>query len=619
MRNALKFLMAGSLVACAAFAQDNSSSVEGVLKELSKQQAKPAVAAPVATAPAAVTPAPAVVAPVAPAVEPAPVVVVAPPVAEVAVAAPVVAEDSSKGWKFWKKDPAPVEATPAVASVEATSPSPVSPVAGVADPGQPRPTDAATVAANPAEVQAMVEKSRDAYAGGEFEKAQAGFEKVAKLDPENVFARMYLRKLLERDARRTEVKAMKEVTADWTTGLTLRSYAISAEAAEKMELKDAKTATDVSAKFPEVDFPKGATAIYQPKLEKLFIRNTRENLAVVEEVLSAMDVSKTSSDVEQVEIEAKFVEVSEGTLEQLGFEWRSTGITPINTRIDGDNVTLPAGQYLFDDALRGGPGNATGMPFDRPGASTKKVSDRVGGTEDWTAFRMEDTFSAAPDSVRLSNGGDDPFDILITALDQSTGTDVLSAPRVVTKSGKKATIRVGQQHYYPETYEASATGGNIVHVKYADWGERLLGVELDVTPQIDGDQIELGLNPKILELQGWQSYEVAPADSAYTWYQYRLGLVFAHDPITASLPIFRKREIKTEVTIADGATMGMGGLINERVEKYEDKVPVLGSIPLVGRLFRNEGERAVKRNLMIFVTAKKVTPSGRIETARSFE
>jgi general secretion pathway protein D len=85
------------------------------------------------------------------------------------------------------------------------------------------------------------------------------------------------------------------------------------------------------------------------------------------------------------------------------------------------------------------------------------------------------------------------------------------------------------------------------------------------------------------------------------------------------LPIYKSRSLEAEVTIADGSTIGMGGLINEKIEAFTDKVPVLGSLPLVGRLFRNEGERAVKRNLLMFVTAKKVDPSGRISTTRSFE
>jgi type II secretory pathway component GspD/PulD (secretin) len=608
MKNTLKFLIAGTLVASLVTAQEKSASTDSVLKELGAYGKAP-VAEPVAVksvvpaatvkevAPVVAPVAVKAVVPVATVKEVAPVVV---PVAAIEVApAPVVTAasepvKSSKGWKFWKKDT--VEAAPVaeVAAVAATAP-----VAAVEAP------------ASAKEVDAMVEKSRDLYVGGEFEQAQKGFEAVVKKDPENMIARMYLRKLLERDARKVEVSGMKAVTGKWSSDLVLRSYPISGEAAGKMNMKDASGALDVSVKFPDVDFPKGASAIYQPKLEKLFVRNTRENLAVVEEILSAMDVAKVSSDVEQVEIEAKFVEVSEGTLEQLGFEWRTAG-QPLSV-VDG--VTVPAPQALFGAALRGGPIGQP-MPFTQ---SQLIGAGATGVAGDWTAFRMEDTFSSTAPNMLVQKSGSAPLDILISALDQSSGADMLSAPRVVTKSGKKATIRVGTIHYYPEAYEVAASGGNIVYTKYVDWKERLLGVELDVTPQIDGDQIELGLNPKLLELQGTQNYEVAPTDSAYTWYQYRIGLAFKHDAIVAKLPIFRKREIKTQITIADGSTVGMGGLINEKVEKYEDKVPVLGSIPLIGRLFRNEGERAVKRNLLMFVTAKKVDPSGRINTARSFE
>ena len=476
------------------------------------------------------------------------------------------------------------------------------------------------------DVDALIEDSRDLYVGGEFERAQAGFKQAVTLAPENRIARMYLRKLIERDHRMTEVAAMETVTGEWNTSLVIRSYPLSSDAVEKMGLEGIETASDVAMKFPEADFPKGASAVYQPAMEKVFVRNTRENLTIIEEVLDAMDVAKLSTDVDQVEIEAKFIEISEGTLEALGFEWRSTGEFggSIHTGIENKDVVIPNGQHLFDDALRGGPGNGQqpNIPFRRPsdlGAGSDSAGVQAGQLEDWTAFRFEDTFNRAADTVMIESAGSVPLDIIISALDQSTGADVLSAPRVVTKSGETAIIRVGQMHTYPEVYEPSASGGNIVHVKYEDWEEKLLGVELEVTPQVDGDQIELALNPKITELQGWQNYEVAPEDSAYTWYQYRIGLKFNHDRIQARLPIFRIREIETEVTIADGATMVMGGLVNERVEAYEDKVPFLGSLPLVGRLFRNEGERAVKRNLMMFVSAKKIEATGRVNTSRSFE
>jgi len=476
---------------------------------------------------------------------------------------------------------------------------------------EPLPTGAATVEAVIAEldVEAVVEESRALYVNGEFERAQAGFETVIKRKPENMIARMYLRKLLERDARCAEVSGMKAVDAAWCAGMVLRSYAVSGEAAEKMGLADADAITDITAKFPEVDFPKGANAVYQPRLEKLFVRNTRDNLLVLEEILEAMDVAKLSADVDQVEIETKFVEVSEGTLEELGFEWRNTG-TDIRL---SDGVVVDGSYHLFDDALRT-------VPFGQP--STLGAGSTA-GTGNWSAFQFENTFNTAAASMLFKKSGENgstPFDLLIQALDQSSGTDVLSAPRVVTKSGETATIRVGELHIYPEVYEVGASAGNIIHVKYEDWEERLLGIELEVTPQVDGDQIELALSPKVLELQGWQTYDVAPSNSAYTYVQEDIANFFDnHAAITARLPIFRKREIDTEVTIADGATIGMGGLINEKIEAFEDKVPLLGSLPLVGRLFRNEGERAIKRNLLMFVTAKKVEPTGRISSSRSFE
>jgi type II secretory pathway component HofQ len=76
------------------------------------------------------------------------------------------------------------------------------------------------------------------------------------------------------------------------------------------------------------------------------------------------------------------------------------------------------------------------------------------------------------------------------------------------------------------------------------------------------------------------------------------------------LPYFRIREIETEVTVHDGSTIGMGGLIYDKLETYRDKVPLLGSVPFLGRLFRSEGERSIKRNLIIFVTATQVDVNG---------
>jgi general secretion pathway protein D len=75
-------------------------------------------------------------------------------------------------------------------------------------------------------------------------------------------------------------------------------------------------------------------------------------------------------------------------------------------------------------------------------------------------------------------------------------------------------------------------------------------------------------------------------------------------------PIFSTRKVKTSVSIWDGSTVVLGGMMREDVQKVEDKVPLLGDIPLVGRLFRSDVDQHLKRNLVIFVTARLINPAG---------
>ncbi len=76
------------------------------------------------------------------------------------------------------------------------------------------------------------------------------------------------------------------------------------------------------------------------------------------------------------------------------------------------------------------------------------------------------------------------------------------------------------------------------------------------------------------------------------------------------MPIFSRRFVNTNPCIYDGHTIAIGGLISEEVQKVEDKVPVFGDLPLIGRFFRSNAESHVKKNLMVFVTAEKIDPTG---------
>ena len=130
-----------------------------------------------------------------------------------------------------------------------------------------------------------------------------------------------------------------------------------------------------------------------------------------------------------------------------------------------------------------------------------------------------------------------------------------------------------------------------------------MGVELSVTPNVENDDtISLILEPRVTEFEGFVEYggPSVALESGTT----------VVVPAGFYQPIFSTREISTEVTIFDGATVVMGGLTRDEVKTVDDKIPVLGDIPGIGRLFRSQGEARQKRNLLIFVTANLVSPGG---------
>lgn len=137
-----------------------------------------------------------------------------------------------------------------------------------------------------------------------------------------------------------------------------------------------------------------------------------------------------------------------------------------------------------------------------------------------------------------------------------------------------------------------------------EFATRNVGVELKVTPMVEEDDYSISrdLNPKVTEFDGFVEYG-GPRMAIS-------GSTTVTVPSGFYQPVFSVRDNSTKVTIWDGATLIMGGLTREEVKKVNDKVPVLGEIPLLGRIFRSKGESAQKRNLLIFVTANPVSPGG---------
>jgi general secretion pathway protein D len=137
-----------------------------------------------------------------------------------------------------------------------------------------------------------------------------------------------------------------------------------------------------------------------------------------------------------------------------------------------------------------------------------------------------------------------------------------------------------------------------------------IGVRMEVDPVVgpDGYTIDLTLAPEVNEFEGFINYG-SPIQTAST--------DAVGNPTTIVLtenripqPVFSTRKVSTSVSVWDGQTVAMGGLIREDVQDVEDKVPLLGDIPIIGRLFQTKAEDHFKRNLTVFVTAKLIDPSG---------
>jgi general secretion pathway protein D len=134
------------------------------------------------------------------------------------------------------------------------------------------------------------------------------------------------------------------------------------------------------------------------------------------------------------------------------------------------------------------------------------------------------------------------------------------------------------------------------------------GPTLDVIPTVsaDGFSVQMVLIPSIMTFVGYDNpgpfATILEASSS-------LGVAA---PVTAVLPLphFTIRQVTTSVNVWDGQTVVLGGLISENVAKMKDEVPILGDLPIVGRLFRNEINQTLKKNLLIFVTPTIIDPAG---------
>jgi len=367
---------------------------------------------------------------------------------------------------------------------------------------------------------------------------------------------------------------------------------------EEVAIKNFLTRSGVAFELP-------ATLSYDGT--NLIVYQSRKNLDRVKNII------RRYSDIKQVHIEAKFMEVEQKILNELGVNWslaptlNAAGTGPLDPA-----ATVRAGTNLRSINSVFASNNATvrqlnvtgNLPIPQP------APNFPGG------INLGNTNNSYSGTVGII--GAETLAVAIRAIEENAGSDLMSSPSLTVLDGKTAVIKVAQLLRYPQAYgdtqsnvgtaSTTGTGGSSTSVAITagtpqDFTIQEVGVTLEVTPTVAADDsIALNLKPKVTEFEGFVEYGGTSIAIS--------GAVTVSVPSGFFQPIFSTREVTTDVTVFDGATVVIGGLTREEVKTVDDKVPVLGSIPLIGAAFRSSGKTIQKKSLMVFVTANLVSPGG---------
>ncbi len=339
-----------------------------------------------------------------------------------------------------------------------------------------------------------------------------------------------------------------------------------------------------------VQWPEGSFIKHVPAIGKLMVANTENNLAIFEEKLAVLNVVPS-----QIEIETRFVEVQQTDLNSFGIEWGLTDDWEIAYQTDS---TLPlTGRPRLIGRRNMGP---TERGFTRGNRFLRDMPVGTGGS-----VQPDEILSLA---AVLTNP---EVSMILHAIEQKGNADLLSAPKVTTKSGAEATIKVVTEYIYPTEFTVTpitattaagvaAVAGGIVEP--GAFETREVGVILSVMPEVspEGQMINLTMTPEVVTEPIWRNYGSVYTDASGNT-----------QTLNMEQPFFHTRTVTTQISIYNGATVVMGGMITEHRNEVDDRIPILGDIPLLGRLFRSRYDRSEKRNLLIFVTARLVDPAGK--------
>jgi general secretion pathway protein D len=387
-----------------------------------------------------------------------------------------------------------------------------------------------------------------------------------------------------------------------------------------------------------VSFPDGAQASFNGTSSTLFVLNTAMNHDLIQQVVD--NIAQTEP--VQVVIRVTMIKILEKELNELSFDWQFGNIEAGNT-----------GQFFLGGGTVGNGGAINDMRLALPNNNPVTAGNRSGTQaiplDGIDALIQKNTsgFGEIPQrapgilSVFATNLGFGQAEMMMRGLGQKKSTDFMTRPAVITRSGQTARVEIIQEFIYPTEYEPpelpnTVGGGQFIDLNTGNalgqnvpltpitpamptsFEPRNLGVTLEVNPVVSADRryIELALKPEVVNFDGFVNYGT-PIRSGGSFSLDSGGITensSTFGEVTSNRilqPVFSILRADTSVTIADGATIVLGGMVEERIQNVNDKTPVLSELPLLGRFFQSNIRQPIRRNVLVMVQVELQDPSGK--------
>jgi type IV pilus assembly protein PilQ len=324
---------------------------------------------------------------------------------------------------------------------------------------------------------------------------------------------------------------------------------------------------------PLIDTASGGKIQVDKRSNALVITERPSRMNRIQEVIDTLDRA-----TDQVMIESKFIEVSNGDLSDIGVDW---------AYLNENEGDLLGGS----GAGSGNPGfNASELPEAADGAGVGIGSGIVEGGLNAFSSGLANVAAGGASGGLVAVFSSSQFAATLTAIQTENRSKLVSNPTIVVMNNQQAVFQVGEDYPIREFSVNDQTG----QLETGELEYRFVGIELDVTPSVNAaGMITLDVNPVVSALGGLVTTGAGVG-----------GLTELEDRI------FKKREAKTQVTIKDGYTIALGGLTAETEDNDSSKIPFLGNLALLGKLFRSDVSNEASTNLIIFLTAKTLNPDG---------